>query len=280
VDLQLYVDNEGEWKNQKFKLSYQGPEISSITGGGCSTNKTSVTNCGRVNGTTVTIKGTNFGRKTAKVLIAGVPCGDVTHAAGDKEHEELTCKLQGAPKSSTVQAVVLIPGALAKSLSEKFDLEYRPCDLGWQRKESDPAVCEECPAGKFRGNVKLDVCENCVGFVVNNTCEGCPANSFFNASKCLCQAGYYFNGNGNCSACPENFDCLAAGKNESTLKPKPGYFATMGRMEAYSCPNEEACGGGETGCQRGYTGPLCANCEQGLTRDKRFVCAGSQCHEK
>jgi hypothetical protein len=70
-------------------------------------------------------------------------------------------------------------------------------------------------------------------------------------------------------ACPANFDC--GGKNESTIRPQVGYFASNGKTKAYRCPNADACL--ENGCKAGYAGPLCAECAPGLTRDKNFECA-------
>jgi hypothetical protein len=248
AELPLFVNNQDKFGDLSYSLSYENPIISSITGGGCSTIGDSVTNCSRVNGTTVTIKGTNFGRglppnSPAKVLIAGEECGDVVHAGDGKEHEELTCKLQGAPASSRVQSVVLIPGALSKSLSKKMDLSYRPCDLGWQRKESNWEVCEKCPIGKFRGKQELDVCEACEGRTNGNrtACVGCPPSSTSNATHCRCNERFYFvdpaffqgtagytmtaqetSTLSTCQECPANMQCESTGMTIFTLKPKNG----------------------------------------------------------
>lgn len=59
-------------------VSYADPHITTIVSADCTTNGSEVTNCGRVSGV-ITIQGTNFGRCTATVLIAGQHCLDVKH---------------------------------------------------------------------------------------------------------------------------------------------------------------------------------------------------------
>ena len=119
-------------------LSFASPSILDVSGQNCELNGTIVTNCRRSEGL-ITITGSNFGRREpepAKVLIGGEACTNVNQTS----HQSLTCQLDVVrTRAATPQSVVLIPGALAWSLSQAITLKRLRCPEGHQPSPDSPS---------------------------------------------------------------------------------------------------------------------------------------------
>ena len=75
-----------------------------------------------------------------------------------------------------------------------------------------------------------------------------------------------------CTACPDGADCPGGLVEETAVQASPGWWSTPSSLQFYKCPIPGACLGKRStdngtvlgaGCAQGYTGLLCALCDDG-----------------
>uniref|UniRef100_A0A7R9U537 TNFR-Cys domain-containing protein n=1 Tax=Pinguiococcus pyrenoidosus TaxID=172671 RepID=A0A7R9U537_9STRA len=157
---------------------------------------------------------------------------------------------------------------------------------------SSGRICASCVAGRYQAEVTH----------FERECHQCPPNAFCErgaARPGLCSTGTYLLpsvrdalvarnvADGQlfeeqaCAGCKTGMQCRKRGlRLESVALDKGFYRAGPMSEEVLSCPNRDACiGGNATGdalCDAGHEGPYCSVCESGYFRTPTDECLG--CH--
>ena len=172
--------------------------------------------------------------------------------------------------------------------------QSRRCDAG-SYSEGLAVNCTKCAAGLYSGNAASG-CTDCPAGSYSasegtGVCGDCPGNtySYSGATNCLlCLKGYYYGLDGECYECPEGSSCTTdGGSTQKLLLVEKNYWriSSVG-YQVYSCPLKRSCQGGlnftregDGYCYEGFSGPLCAVCDEGYFKDTKLntcsSCAGT-----
>ena len=124
-------------------------------------------------------------------------------------------------------------------------------------------ACSRCEAGKYTAEAGEAACSDCAGNFYSRP----------GASACeLCLGGFYYSLAGNCELCPSGAVCDADGNatQRRLLLERNMWRISNVSVEVHDCPLRRACVGGDGAgateggrgyCGEGFTGPLCAVCD-------------------
>ena len=179
---------------------------------------------------------------------------------------------------------------------------------GW----ASSAGCLPCETGHVSaqfGSTECQLCSSSVDFQNKQGqayCHKCPAAAvaIVDRSNCECSTRYYaipfhddetfreidpdgfeiyegvaqdFNPNAElgffCALCPNGADCFEQGTTIANVTAMENYFLGIDSTGTtfFPCFNTACMEGG--GCDEGYTGPSCTNCEEGLILTDTYECA-------
>lgn len=139
--------------------------------------------------------------------------------------------------------------------------------------------CQACSVGFYLPYENLDsACLSCQDVISGSTT---PQAGTTSANDCICPEGTYVEPatsatnpqfRGRCVECPRGAVC-PAGSDLASIKLQPGYWRTStSSSDVKACENPDACVGGDGAgtCAEGYTGPVCAVCDDGYSEGARY----------
>ena len=144
------------------------------------------------------------------------------------------------------------------------------CAAGFEF-DADAVLCLPCDKGQVKEGANLGACRACEADFSTTTGEGSKSKS-----QCVCREGY-FDANSEKDAekqkCVEGLsgmDCEGVGTTLENSPIKVGFWREPSSNSTIrECPYESACPGSSNSsseqCAEGYSGPLCAVCEDGYT---------------
>jgi hypothetical protein len=239
---------------------------------------------------------------------ACTPCAVGTYTNKNGSTECYSCPTGAFAKFVGSQSCVACPAGTYTDSVRSTDCKQ--CAAGEYNPFTNRSACTECMAGSFSGTPGSTSCLPCPpGYYTSSSggskCSACGSGTFNNQynqstcvtcadnsspnrnlTECLCDPGYYqydfevaegTNGiyRPLCKECSEGMDCNAIGLTWATVLPLKGYMPMINtnpeNLAMIECINE-ACAGGTTGCQTGYTGILCAECDTGLGATAGHLC--------
>ncbi len=263
------IDIGGARSSSYPLLTYAAPTFEGPVGGGGPFE--------RAGGSRITVLGRNFGGSGAQVFVGGFgQCTDVVHAS----HRNLSCSLPDGVGLGNSLTLFQFQGRVSVSAAPSV-VDYQLCSPG---RYAVDLTCAECPAGTYTSTNGSIWCQPCPsGHIAPNTtgsaaCLPCPRDSTADASRvaCVCDAGKQLNEADECELCPAGADCSAPGSVAGFVEASPGAWTPAASGGSfYSCPfGDRACRGGGAGCAAGYTGIVCAVCEDGyfLRNDECMEC--------
>lgn len=241
-------------------VSYASAVVASVSG--CSDVGSDTVSCARGGGTTLTVRGSNFGPSPALVLIGGVECTNVAANVANP-HGQLTCTL--ASGTQTLRSVIIVQkgGSLttgvptvsyaqctAGNYAPITQITCMPCQRGTYADVDALTACKNCAAGTFGSVTGLTSCTSCsagsyslVGSVVGaQNCTSCPAGQYNIAdgsSFCSdCGLGTFNNATGRtqCASCPVGKYQNAAASTRCEECYPGTYYGFTGAVQCTNCP--------------------------------------------
>ncbi len=149
------VDNAGLSSLDLPALSYAAPQITSVIGCTTAADGSSVTECARSGGNTLTINGTYFGPtgSSKQVIVGGETCDQ---GGGSDADDHIICTL---PPGSGTQKPIVVLAANQLSAGSLYTMSYAQCPPG-STLESDGS-CNSCPAGSYAPSTDNAECFTC-----------------------------------------------------------------------------------------------------------------------
>ncbi len=118
-------------------VSYAAPTVDQILGSGCtSQNAQTVVECPRTGNQAITVRGRNFGRTGARILLGASLCSNVTTTVA---HTELTCTSKAGTGLNLGVVVLQNAGELGAS---NATYSYLQCQPGFKEVGLDCIPCE------------------------------------------------------------------------------------------------------------------------------------------
>jgi hypothetical protein len=164
-------------------------------------------------------------------------------------------------------ALMVCAACSAGTISASGESSCTDCEAGMYSL-SGSSECSNCEAGTYSAGTGSGVCYDCSGDTYSSAgadaCESC--NRFF-----------YYSVDGTCEECTEGMSCFETddadgGDTQEHLRLEKNFWrirATSIKIRA--CPLHKGCignqtfaNGGDSYCATGYTGPLCAACDDGF----------------
>jgi len=255
-------------------IGYAAPEITNLAHNQCElVSSSSLTDCPRSGGGTLTVTGTNLGNSGAVVLVGGGVCSNVAHVVASTV---VTCTLP----SGTVQnsPVIFIQQAGAMSLDDAvisyilcppgtyqngIFLSCVACPTGTVTTLAGQFLCTDCSAGTYQSTLSTS-CDRCISGrysgIAQSACDDCVAGKYALVSGsplCLdCPAGSFQSsiGHSGCDDCVAGRFQGATGATEC-LDCDVGKYSSSGRAECTYC---------EAGTYQSVAGSsACINCPYG-----------------
>jgi hypothetical protein len=239
-------------------VSYAVPTIDALQG--CDvpstvTTSTSVAECQRVGGDSLTILGANFGAAGASVFIGSDKCLSVIHDAVTP-HARLTCILPAGNRLDRPLVLFQRNGELSES---EASVSFLQCPSGQHEDPVAPSIaCIPCETGSYSGSSGALTCTACAaGKYMNDTgalaCYQCPAGQYqlnYGQTTCdACSIGTYNSGFlANCAECDSGKYTASNGSSSCDSCPYGTYQTETGRSFCNPCPAGQFSGLGSTTC--------------------------------
>ena len=193
VNQPVTVSSSALWSQAALLVSYAAPIITTIAGCPAGTT-TSVTECVRAGGNTITLTGKYFGASDAMVLVGGVSCTAVTHDTTSPQ-TKVTCT---APQGTNLDLNVKLIQNMGLVSSDDIRYSYLPCPAGQYADSASPA-CLDCAGGSYTDVKGTAACSTCIpGTYATGPawtiCDVCSPGNFAasGSSACTaCTAGTY-----------------------------------------------------------------------------------------
>jgi hypothetical protein len=204
-------------------VSYRLPSILNVMGCATTTPRSAVTDCVRVGGNNLTLRGTDFGAVPPTILIAGAKC--VVRAASQTN---ITCVLPPMPIGHALANQVLVvqsTGGITFADLSTASVSYQQCAAG----QSEAGLgCTVGPQGKFTAAPGSPECSKCPDGSVSSTAG---------LSTCaVCQAGTFASSDaGACRPCPVGTFSVSSGAPACDACAAGKYTDDMGQTGCASC---------------------------------------------
>lgn len=222
-------------------VSYAYPSIYSVSG--CVDIGSMTKDCSRTSSSLITIRGVNFGPRSAQVFVNfKYKCSNLSHHQ-DYPHNILTCTVGADSLLEATVTVIQDGGSLGFEGSSGY-ISYKQCDPGTKRIE-DSLDCPSCEAGKYNPVTGSSACFSCEPGKYSDVnastyCELCAEGSYSleGATTCLlCAKGNFTSNRGSaiCSICESGRFTADEGLTSCNLCPKGQYSSSPGQSSCKSC---------------------------------------------
>eukprot|EP00736_Rhodelphis_marinus_P003721 Rmarinus@m.7852 len=212
------------------------------------------------------------------------PCANNTYSEGHDQRECTTCGTETCLTCNEGEHVMqdwtgcapCDPGTYMHKIDHSEE-ECTPCEKGTSGKNSGLKQCLPCSEVTYQDRTGETVCFACP----SNTERSYGSDGIYQV-ECLCREDYYepyLRAGEKCESCPEGATCRGEQNPPIALEdywisPDLSDHTDKGEWRFLLCNKEAGCKGGNyegttatlSECREGYTGRMCAACEEGYWR--------------